>query len=142
LRPCATSSRSSSSDTKSIIHFVNNQFYYQKTDDKALTSASSINSVNNYNDMTHLWPTSAEIILKQINNNKISFKYLSHYTDLKLFLTSRFSNIDTSYTISNVQESLSTFTQFIVGQSIFTLRYCALRDGSRFSRKYSSGKNF
>jgi len=112
-------------NTKSNVHFINNQFRYQTNDDKALTAASPMNTVDNSNDILHFRPTSIDMIIKQINNNKISFEYLSH-ADLKLFLTAIFSTIDTSYTISTVEESLNTFTQFIVGQSIYALRYCAL----------------
>jgi len=112
-------------NTKSNVHFINNQFFYQTDGDKTLTAASSINTVDNYSDILHFRPKSIDMIIKQINNNEISFEYLSH-ADLKLFLTAIFSTIDTSYTISNIQESLTAFTHFIVGQSIYALRYCAL----------------
>jgi hypothetical protein len=112
-------------DTKSSVHVINNQFHYQKNDDKALTPASSINTVDNYNDILRFHPASVDIIIKQINNNRISFEYLS-LTDLKLFLTTVFSNIDESYKINNVEESLNAFSQLIVGQSVYALRYCAL----------------
>ena len=65
-----------------------------------------------------------EIILKQINNNKVGFEYLSS-TDLKLFLTALFSTIDTSYTVSNIQESLNILVPLIVGQSVFVLPDCS-----------------
>jgi hypothetical protein len=112
-------------NTKSIVHFVNNQFHYQKSDEKGLKAASPTNAIDNYFDIPRLRPTSAEMIIKQISRNKISFEYLSQ-TDLELFLAAIFSTIDTSYTISNLQESLDTFVQFVVGQSVFALRYCSL----------------
>jgi len=112
-------------NNKSIVHFIDNQFYYEKTDQKALTTAPLTNVIDNYPSIIHLrHPTSVEILLKQINNNKIGFEYLSS-TDLKLFLTAIFSTIDTSYTVSNIQESLYIFTSLIVGQSIFVLRHCS-----------------
>jgi len=121
-------------NNKSIVHFVNDQFYYQKSDEKALMTVSPNNAINTYPYIPYLQPTSAERILKQINNNKIDFNYLSD-TDLKLFLTAVFSTIDSSYTIFNVQESLNVFTQLIVGQSVFALRYCSLsRDTSLHSQ--------
>jgi hypothetical protein len=112
-------------NNKSIVHFIDNQFHYQKTDEKALTTASLTNVIDNYSSIVNLRrSTSVEIILKQINNNKIGFEYLSS-TDLKLFLTAIFSTIDTSYTVSNIQESLNIFVPLIVGQSVFVLRYCS-----------------
>jgi hypothetical protein len=112
-------------NNKSIIHFVNDQFHYQKNNKKALLTGAPNDTINNYPPIPYLHPTSTEIILKQINNNKIDFDYLSD-VDLKLFLEAVFSSIDSSYRISNVRESLNVFNQLIVGQSIFALRYCSL----------------
>jgi hypothetical protein len=117
-------------DTESSVHFINNQFYYHKNADKLSTSTSSINTVDNYNDILRFRPTSIYIIIKQINSTRISFEYLS-LVDLKLFLTIVFSNIDDSYKINDVEESLNAFSQIIVGQSVYALRYCGL------SRQYS-----
>lgn len=112
-------------NNKSIVHFIDNQVYYQKIDQKALTTASLTHTINNYPSIVHLRrPTSVEIILKQINNNKVGFEYLSS-TDLKLFLTAIFSTIGTSYTISNIQESLNILVSLIVGQSVFVLPDCS-----------------
>jgi hypothetical protein len=73
--------------------------------------------------MQCLCTSSIEIILKRIRSNAIGFEYLSGI-DLKLFLTAIFTSIDTSYKISNIEDSLNTFAQLIVGQSVFGLRYC------------------
>jgi hypothetical protein len=121
-------------NNKSIFHSVNNEFYFQENDEKTLIKLSTNNAIDNYSDVTRLRRTPIEIILKQINSNTISFDYLSD-TDLKLFLAAIFSSIDTSYTISNVQESLNTFAELIVGQSVFALRYCSLyQENSSFSQ--------
>jgi len=112
-------------NSNSTVHLINDHFHYRNSDDKALITLSSNNVINTYMNIPYLHPTSAEIILKQINNNKLDFDYLSDI-DLKLFLTAVFSTIDTSHTISNVQQSLNVFTQLIVGQSVFALRYCSL----------------
>jgi hypothetical protein len=117
-------------DTESSVHFINNQFYYQKNADKLSTSTSYINTVDNYNDIVRFRPTSVHKIIKQINSNRISFEFLSP-SDLKIFLSTVFSNIDGSYKINDVRESLNAFSQTIVGQSIYALRYCGL------SRQYS-----
>jgi hypothetical protein len=108
---------------KSIFHLVNNQFYYERSDEKAVMTLSPNNAVDNYSDIQRIRPSSIEIILKQIRSNTIGFECLSDI-DLKLFLTAIFSSIDTSYTISNIEDSLNTFAQLIVGQSVFGLRYC------------------
>jgi len=112
-------------NNKSNIHFINNKIYYQKTLEKILTQVPSNNGVDNYSDIPRIRPTSAEIILRQINNNRISFDYLFD-NDLQLFLTGIFSTIHNLYTISNVHDSLNAFTQLIVGQSVFALRQCPL----------------
>ena len=112
-------------NNKSIVHFIDNQFHYQKVDQKALTTAPLTNVIDNYPSIVHLRrSTSVEIILKQINNNKVGFEYLSS-TDLKLFLPAVFSTIDTSYTVSNIQESFNILVPLIVGQSVFVLPDCS-----------------
>ena len=83
-------------NNKSNIHFINNKIYYQKTLEKILTQVPSNNGVDNYSDIPRIRPTSAEIILRQISNNKISFDYLSD-NDLRLFLTGIVSTIHNSY---------------------------------------------
>jgi hypothetical protein len=117
-------------NSNSTVHLINDHFYYRNSDDKALITLSPNNVINTYMNIPYLHPTPAEIILKQINNNKLDFDYLSNI-DLKLLLTAVFSTIDTSHTISNVQRSLNVFTQLIIGQSVFALRYCS------FSRQNS-----
>ena len=121
-------------NTKSSVHFVNNQFYYQNNADKALPSTSSMKIVDNYDEILRFRPTSAETIIKQINSNRISFEHLS-IPDLKLFLTSVFSNIDDSYKINNVDESLNAFFKLVIGQSVYALRYCALSRQHSLSSK-------
>jgi hypothetical protein len=102
-----------------------NQFYYQKNDEKGLITLSANNAIDNYSGIIQLRSTSTEIILKQVNSNKIGFEYLSD-TDLKLILTAIFSGIGTSYTISDVQQSLDVSAQLIFGQFAFALHYCSL----------------
>ena len=121
-------------DNKSSVHFINDQFHYQDVDEKALPTTSSINTVDSHDNILRFPPTSAEIIIRQINSNKISFEHLSH-TDLKLFLTSIFSTIDSSYKINNVEESLNDFNKLILGQSIYALRHCALSRQHSLSSK-------
>lgn len=120
-------------NNKSIVHFIDNQFYYEKNDQKALTTESVTNDIDNYSSIIHLrHPTSVEILLKQINNNKIGYEFLSS-TDLKLFLTAIFSTIDISYTVSNTQESLDIFTSLLIGQSVFLLRHCSFNKHNSLS---------
>ena len=113
-------------NNKSIVHFIDNQLHYQNADQEASTATSSTNTIDNYQSIVHLRrPTSIETILKQINNNKIGFDYLSS-TDLKFFLSTIISSIDTSLTVSNIHESLNIFASLIVGQSVFVIRSCSL----------------
>ncbi|CAF3390916.1 unnamed protein product [Rotaria socialis] len=110
---------------KSIAHFVDNQFYYHKSDVNAIITTSPTNTLDKDIGISRFRSNSMEIIRKQINNNKIGFEYLSH-TDLKLFLTAIFLIIDASYTVSNFQVSLDIFSQLILGQSVFVSRYCSI----------------
>jgi hypothetical protein len=113
-------------DTKSVVHFINNQLHYQKRDDKALMVPPSTNVIDNYSGIRLLPPTPpVDTIVKQINSNQIGFDYLSSI-DLNLFLSAIFSSSDTSYPIADIQETLNHFDQLIVGQSVVALRYCSL----------------
>ncbi|CAF3959978.1 unnamed protein product [Rotaria sp. Silwood1] len=89
------------------------------------TTTSSTNTVENNPPVTRLRSDSIERFLKQISINKFGLEFLSN-NDTKTFLTAAFSTIDSYYTISNLQESLDTFFQYIVGQSVFALRHCSL----------------
>jgi hypothetical protein len=112
-------------DNKTIVHFVDDQFHYPQNNKKISITASPQTAIDNYFDFTLMHPTSAELIVEQIKNNKIGFEYLSD-TDLKKFLSTIFTSIDTSYINYDVQDILDTFTQLIVGQSVFASRHCSL----------------
>ncbi|CAF2901811.1 unnamed protein product [Rotaria sp. Silwood2] len=124
-------------DTESNVHFINNKFYYNNNAAKLSPATTSINAVdnnNNNNNILQFRATSVDMIIKQINNNRISFEYLS-LVDLKLFLTIVFSNLDNSYKINDVEDSLNAFSQIAVGQSIYALRYCGLNRQHSLSSK-------
>jgi hypothetical protein len=112
-------------DSKSIIQFFNKKFFYTKSSKDILESEPQSNAIKSYSNIPRLRSTSAEQILQHISNNEISFEYLP-YDDLSLLLNTIFSTMDNSYTINNIQESLNTFNQLIIGQSVFALRYCLL----------------
>ena len=108
----------------SIVHFINDQFYYQTNREKESMIEHQNNVINVDPHIPYLHPTPAEKILKQMNNNEINFNFLPD-ADIKLFLNAIFSSFDRSYTISNIQETLNAFKKLIIGQSIFALRYCS-----------------
>ncbi|CAF1497825.1 unnamed protein product [Rotaria magnacalcarata] len=108
-----------------MAHFIRNEVYYDKNDDKTLATISAASTIHSNSNIPLLQPTPIEIILKQISNNKIGFEYLSQ-KDLEFFLSTVFSIIDNSYTISNAYESLDTFSDYILGQSVLALRYCSM----------------
>lgn len=110
--------------SKSMIHFVNNQFHYQNAQDNAITTKAMQNEIENYSDVDRLPQLPAEIIRKQISSNKIGLQYLSKI-DLRLFLAAVFSTIDNSYSVSDIEKSLDTFSKLIIGQCMFALRYCS-----------------
>ena len=112
-------------NTNSIIHFINDKTYYQTNNEKELIPAHRNNAISVDPGIPYLDPTPAEKIMKQMNNNKINYDFLSDI-DLKLFLNAVFSYIDRSYIISDIQETLNAFNKLIIGQSVFALRSCSL----------------
>jgi hypothetical protein len=112
-------------DTKSSVHFINDKVHYQNDDGKILSSVLSNDVNDSYTAILRFRPTAADTIIKQINSNRISFEQLS-LSDLKFFLTIVFSNIDKSYKVTNIEESLRTFYQLVIAQSVYALRYCTL----------------
>jgi len=104
----------------SIVHFINDQYYYQRNSEKELMIVHRNKAISVVPQIPYLHPTSAEKVLKQMNNNKINFDFLSD-NDLKLFLNAVFLSIDRSYTISNIQETVNAFNKLIIGQSMFAL---------------------
>lgn len=121
-------------EIKSNVHYINNEFFYQNAEEKALDSTTSENTAHDNDAILRFRPTPVDIIMKQINNNQISFQYLSR-TDLKSFLTTVFSYIDDSYVINDVEKSLHAFSQLILGQSVYAFRHCALNRQNSLSLK-------
>ncbi|CAF3434699.1 unnamed protein product [Rotaria socialis] len=113
--------------TKSIIHFVSNKFFYNKTVVDTFTTTTPGSTIESKPIISRVRSDLIDKFLKQIssNINKVGLEFLSS-DDLKIFLAAAFSTIDSYYTVSNTQESLDTFFQYVVGQSIFALRYCSL----------------
>ncbi|CAF5069053.1 unnamed protein product, partial [Rotaria magnacalcarata] len=93
----------------------------------AFTTTTPSNIIENKAIISRVRSDLIEKFLKQIssNINKVGLEFLSN-DELRIFLTATFASIDSHYTISNVQESLDNFFQYVVGQSIFALRYCSL----------------
>ncbi|CAF4373503.1 unnamed protein product, partial [Didymodactylos carnosus] len=112
-------------ENKSIVHVLHNQFHSQRNDEKSLITPSPMNIIGDQQEIPRFSQTTAANTLKQISSNKIGFEYLSP-DELKCFLEAIFSSVDISYTIFDVQELLAAFTQLIVGQTVFALRYCSL----------------
>ena len=113
--------------TKSIIHFVNNKFFYNKTVGNIFTTTTPDKIIENKPIIARVRSDLIEKFLKQSSSNidKVGLAFLPN-NDLKIFLASAFSILDSYYTVSSVQESLHTFFQYVVGQSTFALRYCSL----------------
>jgi hypothetical protein len=91
-------------NNKSIFHLINNQFYCQKSYEKALMTLCPNNDPDNYSDIQRVRPSSIGTIVKQIRSNTIDSEYLSGI-DSKLFLKAIFSSMDTSYTNSNIEDN-------------------------------------
>ncbi|CAM4958792.1 unnamed protein product [Rotaria socialis] len=113
--------------TKSIIHFVSNKFFYNKTVVDTFTTTTPDSTIESKPIISRVRSDLIDKFLKQTssNINKVGLEFLSS-DDLKIFLAAAFSTVDSYYTVSNAQESLDTFFQYVVGQSIFALRYCSL----------------
>ena len=112
-------------NTKAVVHFVNKQFYYDRSAANSFQKTSPTNTIENYLAISPVRSNSVEKFLKQISIRKIGLEFLSN-KDMKVFLVAAYSTIDRDYIVSNAQESLNTFSQYVIGQSVFALRYCSL----------------
>ncbi|CAF1374809.1 unnamed protein product [Adineta ricciae] len=107
----------------SACHFFNKQFYYHKLDTDALPSIRESDTLDSYTHIRRARVAPAELMLQHISSNKLDFDYLSD-DDLSLLLTAVLSWMRSSYTAHGIHKSLNKFTELIIGQSVFALRYC------------------
>ena len=109
--------------TNSVIHFINNEFHHYNDEENDLTTTSQTNDLYKTFTISCLSPTAIELVLKQININDIGLIFLSA-NQLKYFLKYILTMIDISYTVSSIEELINIFSDYIIGQSFFALRYC------------------
>ncbi|CAF0985289.1 unnamed protein product [Didymodactylos carnosus] len=112
--------------TNSAVHFIGNQFHSIINIKKSLFDSTNFLVDGNQSDIPRVLPGPSNIILKQINNNKIGFDFLTN-AELRLFLTTIISSIDKFYKINDLSKSLNLFSQLIAAQSIYILRSCPIR---------------
>ena len=104
---------------QSLVHVVNDQLYFEEI---RLPPSSPSDILNYEQEIARFTQTAPPMILSQIHMNKISFNIITKNG----FLTAIFSTIDKSYRLTDVYQSLGTFEQLIVAQSIFVSRQCPL----------------
>lgn len=118
--------------TSSFSHLIENQFHLTYDSKTSINNSSKSLVSSGQSGISSITPSDIyTLILKQINNKKIGFDFL---TDIELmpFLTSIISTIDKSYQIHDLSESLILFSKLIVAQSVHVLRSCTM------NQKYSS----
>ena len=104
---------------QSLVHVVNDQLHFEEI---SLPPSSPSDILNYEQEIVHFTQTAPAMILNQIHMNKISFNFITKND----FLTAIFSTIDKSYRLTDVYQSLGSFEQLIVAQSIFVSRECPL----------------
>jgi hypothetical protein len=110
----------------SVVHLINGQFHSTNGIKNSLHDSTKSLVDSNESNIPRLSPPAPTIILRQINNNKIGFDFLTD-AELISFLTATIATIDTSYQITDLSESLNLFSQLIVAQSIYILRSCSIQ---------------
>ncbi|CAF1314519.1 unnamed protein product [Adineta ricciae] len=106
-----------------ITHLVGEQFHGIEHIQKSLQYLTSTQIENGKPNIFQISSTTLVNVFKQINNNKITFDFLTDI-ELRSFLLATISMIDNSYQIIDLSESLKLFTDLIIGQSIYILRSC------------------
>ncbi|CAF1511660.1 unnamed protein product [Didymodactylos carnosus] len=112
--------------TNSAVHFIDNQFHSINNIKKSIFDSTNFLVDGNQSDIPRVLPGPSNIILRQINNNKIGFDFLTN-AELRLFLSTIISSIHKFYKINDFSESLNLFSQLIAAQSIYILRSCPIR---------------
>ncbi|CAF1037499.1 unnamed protein product [Didymodactylos carnosus] len=111
--------------TNSVVHLVNDRFHLTNDIKNSLLDSTKFLVDTNQSDIPRISQRPSSIILRQINNNKIGFDFLTN-TELRSFLAAIVSIIDKSYKITDLSESLDLFSQLIVAQSIYVFRSCSI----------------
>ncbi|CAM4817532.1 unnamed protein product [Rotaria magnacalcarata] len=109
----------------SLVHFVDSQIFSDKINEKSVVTPSSLDIVDNHQEIPRISQTASSVILNQIITKKIGFEFMTNNA-MKTLLTAVFSVVDNFYIISDIHEALAIFNDLIVAQTIFALRYCSL----------------
>lgn len=116
---------------RTIEHVFNDQIISSTDDEEtAFPALSSIKgdqteNIQSSQEIRRFSETTLAIILHQINNKILGFDFMNDQEKYR-FLKNIFINIDKSFRVSNIRESLEIFQQLVVAQSIFISRYCSL----------------
>ena len=110
-----------------MIHFTNGQFYRMNHTEQSIQSTLDDNSIDNFSDIPRVRSTPARQIINRLNNQKIDLDYLIP-NDLELFLSAMPSILNVFHTSSNAQDVINSFSELIIGQSIYGLPSCSLTE--------------
>ena len=110
-----------------MIHFTNGQFYRMNHTEQSIQSTLDDNSIDNFSDIPRVRSTPARQIINRLNNQKIDLDYLIP-NNLELFLSAMPSILNVFHTSSNAQDVINSFSELIIGQSIYGLPSCSLTE--------------
>ena len=111
--------------TKSIIYFIDDQFYIPDSIVKPATVDFSSSTSLYQRSRIHRPNNQAKLVLEQVVSNKVGYDFLSEEQlaeIMSLLITTQNGMIDAT----NTKETLKLFTSMIVGQAIHALKSCAL----------------
>jgi hypothetical protein len=110
-------------EANSIVHFVADHFHSTNFTRSALTDSDVSLIRNNQSDVQRIAHGSSTIISRQIHDKKIGFDFLTD-AELMSFFSIIFAEIDKSYEVTDLSESLEIFTEIVVAQCVKIVHSC------------------
>ena len=107
------------------VHYLYDKFHFRMNNHQSLVKAPVMEYESIQNNVLRFKPTAIDNVLKQVNNNRISFDYLS-INELQFVLTIIFSNLQISYKPNNLKADLDSFSQLVIAQSVYAVRHCGM----------------
>ncbi|CAF3619348.1 unnamed protein product [Rotaria sp. Silwood1] len=116
--------------SKSIVYVIDNNFYVTRSTFNMTTSNFSANI--NQPTLAHRAINPATRAIEQIFNNKVGYEFLTdeHVVEILRLTVSTFGE---TFDNTNIKENLNMFTDMIVGQIVYALKSCSIRQNEHAS---------
>ena len=110
--------------SKSIMHFMNDQFYLPGYTERRSSNISDISIADSYQQSFYRINNAASLVLEQIFNNNVGFNFLSDEQITELISVINLTQ-DMKLDLNNIESSKQFLVNMVLGQTFYALKSCS-----------------